>query len=306
MMFIVDSNKYKAGAGGVVTVYGVGFNDACVVRISGRDYSPVDFDDEFICFNAPSELGTYSFEIRDGVSSSGELTLYVVAYEDLCTTKLPERQESSFVRLLDGLMPRGFAWEYENGSNWSKLIAGIALALAYLYDMLQNLVLQSSPVSTAEFGLWENELALPWKGIARDTDEGRKSEIIRVARKQGGATVPYLKSILDLMDVNYDMFEYANTPAVFPSWVPSKYGNRAGFVVMVKVYRDSYYPYGMNCKSPCNSSLGRARDKKIESVLDRVKQSHVKIIYSYVVRVLTDMNGNPIVPSATDQRMIIV
>lgn len=305
-MFVVDSNKYKAGAGGVVTVYGVGFNDSCVVRIGGRDYSPIDFDDEFIQFNAPSGLGTYSFEIRDGVSSSGELTLYVVAYEDLCTTKLPERQEPSFIRLLDGLMPRGFAWEYENGSNWSKLIAGIALALAYLYDMLQNLVLQMSPVSTSELGVWENELALPWKGVARDTDEDRKSEIIRVSRKRGGATIPYLKSVMDLMDVNYDIFEYTKTPAVFPSWVSSNYGNRAGFVVMVKVYRDSYYPYGMNCKSPCNASLGRARDKKIESVLDRVKPSHVKIIYSYVVRILTDMNGNPIVPSSTDQRMIIV
>ena len=305
-MFVVDSNKYKAGVGGVVTVYGVGFNDSCVVRIGGRDYAPVDFDDEYIRFAAPSELGTYSFEILDGVSSSGELTLYVVEYEELCTTKLPERHESSFVRMIDGLMPRGFAWEYENGSNWSKLIAGIALVLAYLYDMLQSLVQQMSPVSTNELGPWENELALPWKGITRDTDEGRKGEIIRVARKQGGATIPYLKSIMELMDVNYDIFEYAKTPAVFPTWVSSKYGNRAGFVVMVKVYRDSYYPYGMNCKSPCNSSFGRARDKKIESVLDRVKHAHVKIIYSYVVRVLTDMNGNPIVPSSTDQRMIIV
>ena len=305
-MFIVDSNKYKAGVGGVVTVYGVGFNDACVVRILGKDYSPIDFSDEFICFNAPSELGTYSFEIRDGVSSSGALTLHVVAFEDLSTTKLPERQESSFVRMLNGMMPRGFAWEYENGSNWSKLIAGIALAFAYLYDMLQNLVLQMSPVSTTDLGVWENELALPWKGIPQDTDAGRKSEIVRVSRKQGGATIPYLKSVLNLMDVKYDLYEYAKTPAVFPTWVASNYGNRAGFCVMVKVYRDRFYPYGMNCTSPCNSSLGSDVDRQVETVLNRVKPSHVKIIYSYVVRVLTDMNGNPIVPSATDQRMIIV
>ncbi len=305
-MFIIDSNKYKAGAGGVVTVYGVGFNDACVVRILGVDYAPTDFSDEFICFNAPSHLGTYSFEIRDGVSSSGDLTLHVVPYNELSTTKLQERQESSFVRMLDGLMPRGFAWEYENGSNLSKLIAGIALALAYLYGMLKELVLQMSPVSTDDLGVWENELALPWKGIARDTDDGRKSEIIRVSRKQGGATIPYFESILDLMDVKYDIFEYADTPSVFPSWVSSKYGTRAGFVVMVKIYRDRFYPYGMNCTSPCNSSLGSDVDRKVETVLNRIKPSHVKIIYSYVVRVLTDMDGNPIVPSDTDQRMIIV
>lgn len=301
-MFVISETKFKISQGGIVTVHGVGFSESCVVRISGLTYDPIDVSDESLSFAAPDQIGTYSFTIEDGVSTSSALTLYVEAYEDLPSYKLPERGESSFRRMLDSLMPRGFAWDYESGSNWSKLLSGIALSFAYLYGLLKDLVLQMSPFSTTDYNAWERELALPRKGLEQSSTTGRKNEIIRIARKKGGATVPYLRSILNLYGVNFDIYEYWQNPEKFPSWVAAE-GDQANFYVLVKIYQDNYYANGFTCKSACNASLGHPRDSILEQILAEEKPAHVKIIYSYVVRVLTDDNGNPLV---TDGGQILI
>lgn len=293
-MFIIDSTSYKASKAGIVTVYGSGFNADCVVVVDGISQAPTDYSDDFICFSAPDVEGSHRVVITDGVSTSSDLTLYVVSFEELSSYRLPERSESSFKRLLDGLMPRGFAWQYENGSNWSKLLSGIALSLAYVYGMLKNLVLQMSPVTTTSYGLWENELGLPQRGLEQSTLAGRKGEIMRVARKKGGATIPYLKSLLKLYGVRNEVLEYWKNPELFPSWVGNE-GDNANYYILVKIYRDSYYGKGFTCVSPCNASLGMPRDSVLESIVAQEKPAHVKVIYSYVLRVLTDENGNPLV-----------
>lgn len=302
-MFIVSSEKYKVGKGGTVTVQGVGFNDLCKIQMNGKSRDALDFSDEFVSFSAPNEIGTFRFTIFDGTSQTDPLTLYVEEFEDLPTNRLKERGESSFVRSLESLMPRGFAWEFGVESNWHKFWGAVALVFAYLYSVLKSLVEEMSPYSTTSFGVWENELQLPVAGLEQSTNSGRKSEIVRISRRKGGATIPYLKSILDLYGVKYDLYEYWDNPQVFPQWVASK-GEQANFYVMVKIYSQYYYPYGMNCKSPCNSSLGRQRDRALESILNKIKPAHILIIYSYVMRILTDMNGNPLVTN--DGKQIIV
>lgn len=302
-MFIVSSDKYKVSKGGAVTVQGVGFNDLCKVRINGVNYDPLDYSDEFISFAAPNDAGTFEFVILDGTSTTATLTLYVEEFEDLPTNRLKNRGESSFLRSLESLMPRGFAWEFGVESNWHKLWSAVALVFAYLYGLLKELVTEMSPYSTTSYGTWENELQLPIAGLEQSTLSGRKSEIVRISRRKGGATIPYLKSILDLYGVRYDLYEYWQNPEVFPQWVAAN-GDQANFFVLVKIYSQTYYKYGANCKSPCTASLGRQRDRKLESILNRIKPAHIKIVYSYVVQVLTDMNGNPIVDD--NNRMIIV
>lgn len=303
MMFIVSSDKYKVCKGGTVTVQGVGFNDLCKVKINGLDYDVLDYSDEFVSFSAPNEIGTFHFVIFDGTSTTDPLALYVEEFENLSTNRLKNRDELSFTRSLERLMPRGFAWEFGIESNWHKFWGAVALVFAYLYGVLKNLVLEMSPYSTTSLGTWENELKLPIVGLEQSTESGRKSEIVRIARRKGGATIPYLKSILNLYGVKYDLYEYWENPEVFPQWVADE-GEQALFYLMVKIYSQTYYKYGMNCTSPCNSSLGRQRDRILESIVNREKPAHVKIIYSYVVRVLTDMNGNPMITD--DNKLIIV
>ena len=84
----------------------------------------------------------------------------------------------------------------------------------------------------------------------------------------------------------------------------TKNGEMANFFVLIKVYRDSPGPRGMTCKSKCNASLGAPRDSKLEAIVEKIKPAHIKVVYSYVIRVLTDMDGNPIVDD--NNRMIIV
>lgn len=302
-MLVIDSTKFKVGPGGTVTVYGAGFDELTSITLASQLVMPTDYSEEFICFSAPDKVGVYSFTVSDSESTSQALTLNVVAFEDLNTNRLPERSESSFRRMLDGLMPRGFAWEFEEGSYWSKMLAAIALAFAYLYEMLKSLVVDMSPYSTTNYGVWENELGLPRLGLEQETLEGRKSEIVRVARKNGGATLPYIKSLLNLYGIKSDVYEFWASPEVFPSWV-ADLGEDANFYVLVKIYRDSYYSKGFKCTSKCNSSLGTPRDSILETMLAQEKPAHVKIIYSYVVRILTDMSGNPIVND--NGQMIIV
>ena len=49
-MFIIDSTNYKTSKGGIVTVYGVGFNADCLVTVDGLPQAPTDYGDGFICF----------------------------------------------------------------------------------------------------------------------------------------------------------------------------------------------------------------------------------------------------------------
>ena len=300
-MFIVSSDKYKVGKGGSVTVQGAGFNESCKIRVAGLVYDLLDYSEDSIMFAAPDKIGTYQFVVFDDESVSGNMTLYVEEFENLPANHLPNRDESSFMRSLESMMSHGFAWNFGNGSYWHKFLSAIALVFAYIYGMLKNLVLQMSPFTTDSFGTWENELSLPRRGLEQSTTAGRKSEIVRISRKKGGATIPYLKSILNLYGVNYSLYEYWKNPEVFPHWVSSQ-GDDANFYVMVKIYAKNFYKYGMNCTSKCNASLGKQRDRILESIIDEIKQAHIKVIYSYVLRVLTDMDGNPLV---TDDNKVI-
>ena len=301
-MFIISADKYKISKGGIVTVYGVGFNESCKVRVSGVLYDVVDYSDEFICFYAPKNNGRYSFRIFDESSTSDDLTLYVDDYENLPTTKLQNRDEASFLRTLESLMPRGFAWNFGVGTNWRKFLSAVALGFAYLYETLKELVVQMSPYSTTSLGVFENELNLPRKGLEQKTFSGRKSEIVRISRKQGGATIPYLKSLVNLYGANFDLYEYWKNPEQFPAWVGNE-GDKANFYLLLKVYAKEYYKYGFNCKSKCNEALGKQRDRILESILDGEKPAHVKIIYKYVIRALTDENGKVL---TTDDGKVLI
>lgn len=280
-MFVIDQTNYRVIKGGLVTVYGVGFNSDCVVRVDGAATSVTDYADDFISFYAPEFVGSHTFAISDGTSSATGLALYVADYSNANTYRLPNRGESSFRRMLDGLLPRGFAWKFEQTSNWSKLLSGIALSFVYMYGMLKDLVLEMSPATTTSLGLWENDLGLPHKGVVQSGDSAKKSEIMRIARKKGGATVPYINSVLSRFGVSYELYEYCRTPEAFPDWVGAL-GEEANYYVLVKIFTQTVVS-GFKCTSKCNASLRKTRNSVLESILAQEKPAHTKFIYSYVI-----------------------
>jgi len=306
MVIVQNVMPISVRAGGVVRLSGYGFDGACTVYVGNVSAIVLDYDTDWLEFEAPVAEGSFVVRLVRGGTEVYRTDIVVTALEDADTWNLPVRGRDEFREALLGMMPRGFAWFIGKAGNWWKLFSAFANGFVELHDNFRELVDESSPIKTTSFAEWEKELGLPIKGLEQSSAAGRKNEIVRISRKKGGCTVPYLKSLLNLYGARYELFEYWKNPSVFPSWVASKEGEKANFYVLVKVYQNKYTNRGFTCNSKCTASLGVPNDYVMESILDRAKPAHVKIVYRYFVRILTDMNGTPIVPSDEDQRMIIV
>lgn len=305
-VLVQDIRPKVVNVGGTVRMSGSGFDGSCRVLFGSKNALVTDYADNWLEFEAPKNQGSYTIRLmRNNVEMLSQ-SITVTSLENAATWNLPVRNQDDFRNSLLGLMPRGFAWHLGVGGNWWKLFSAFAMGFLEIYRSFRDLVAELSPFKTTSYSVWEHELGLPVDGLEQKTNAGRKNEIVRISRKKGGCTVPYLKSLLNLYGAKYDLYEYWKNPSVFPSWVTSRYGEKAKFCVLVKVYVDEFSNAGFNCDSPCNASLGDSRDRILESILDAAKPAHVKIIYRYIVRVLTDMEGTPIVPSENDQRLIIV
>ena len=305
-VLVQDISPISVNVGNTVRLSGSGFDGACSVYAGNTAALVTDYDVDRLEFEAPKTEGSYVVRLVRGGVEAFRATIEVVGVEDAETWNLPVRGQGEFRNALIGMMPRGFAWHLGKNGNWWKLFTAFAAGFRELHENFRRLVDESSPLKTTSFAEWEKELGLPIKGLQQSTAAGRKNEIIRIARKKGGCTVPYLKSLLNLYGARYELFEYWKNPNVFPSWVARNYGDKANFCILVKVYQDHYTSRGFTCNSKCDDALGGPNDYVMEAILEQEKPAHVKIIYRYFVRILTDMDGTPIVPSDEDQRMIIV
>ena len=307
MALVQNISPLSVRAGGLVRLSGTGFDSACRVTVDRISAIVQDYGAEWLEFVAPSSVdGTATVRLLQNNVEQFSASLTVTSVEDSETWSLPVRGEEEFRNAQIGMMPRGFAWHTGKNGNWWKLFSAFASGFMAIYNSLRDLVDETSPIKTTSYSVWERELGLPLKGLEQSSAAGRKTEILRIARGKGGATVPYLKKLLNLYGARYDLYEYWKNSSVFPSWVARKYGEKAGFCVLIKVYQDHYSSHGFSCNSNCNGTLGGPNDYAMEAILDQEKPAHVKIIYRYFVRILTDMDGAPIVPSDNDQRMIIV
>lgn len=297
MVVVQDMSPKVLPVGGVVRFSGSGFTGSCRVLLDDGYALILDYGDDFLEFEAPARAGTHSVMLRQAEYNAYSAKIDTVSCDDAKTWSLPARDESDFRNALLGLLPRGFAWFTGKLGNWWKLFSAFASGFVELYNNLIRLVDEMTPLKTTSFAEWERELGLPIRGFERSTDAGRKNEIMRIARRKGGCSVSYIKSLLDLYGANYELYEFWQNPEHFPSWVPAL-GDEAYFYVLVKVYTHSYYPYGANCKSPCNASLGRPLDAVLESIIDQAKPAHIKFIYRYAIQVLTDDLGNPLTDNA--------
>lgn len=195
---------------------------------------------------------------------------------------LPRRSSEDFRHALIGLMPRGFAWFTGVGGNWWKLFSGFAAGVIAVYNMLRLLVKESSPVSTTELVLWENELGLPKKGLEFDSDADRKKEILRISRDECGCSVNYIKSIAALFELDVDVYEYWKNPEKFAG--VDFAGNDRNFYVIVKsdIPTTVYY---FECDGYCDDRLLDFGDTNYEAVVLDECPAHVKVLFQYEVGV---------------------
>lgn len=205
--------------------------------------------------------------------------------------QLTKRTASDFRHAMLGLMPRGFAWFFGIGGNWYKLFTAFAAGFDSVYEMFRELIVEMSPWTTSRFSEWERELGLPKKGLAFDSDALRRAEIVRIARKMGGCTKDYFKSIAALFGLDVDVLEYwkAGERSAFAGY---DFGEQdPNFFAMIRsnigVTNLSYarcsgaYDEADLAASNCNSRLLDFGDSNYEAVLTSVSPAHVKLIFVY-------------------------
>jgi uncharacterized protein YmfQ (DUF2313 family) len=278
-MFTVSSTFFRVGSGCTVTVFGGVFTPNCKAVIGGVEYAPLDVGEDFFSFAAPGSVGSYSFTITDGVTSTPTLSLKVVQLSDVNVWKLPKRGESEMLHFVLGLLPRGFGWHIVPGMNFHKLFSALALGILKIYDKLCDLVSQMSPLTTSDFARWEYELGLPKKGLEQSTNEGRLREIFRIARQRGGCSIVHFRQLLNLYGSTYEIYEYWKDPGEFPSWVEDL-GDGKYFCVLVKLklVNLTYFRTGIG---RCGDRLTDFGDKVLEEILETDKQAHVRFICTY-------------------------
>ena len=279
MLTVQDIRPQMVNGGGTVRMSGSGFDGFCAVVANGESLPVVDYDDSWMEFSAPSELGTVEVALVRGEYEYFRSSITVVRLNEIEIWNLPVRGKDEFKFALLGLMPRGFAWFTGKGGNWWKLFAACAAGVLDVYNSFRRLVDESSPAKTTSYPEWEKELGLPIKGAVRSSNEGRLSEIYRVARKPGGCTIPYFKSIALLFGKKINIYEYYRNPEKF---VDVDFGDDdPNFYWMIELEASAEDYHICTCNDTCNDYLREWWNAPIEAMFDSIKPSHTKLVYSY-------------------------
>lgn len=297
MLSVQQISPLRVNQGGSVYVFGSGFDYKCKVLADNgtpsqiTELSVLDYDDNSLEFVAPKEVGSYDvLVVRENILF-GRFSLIVVALRELNVWNVARRdnvvrdgvdyENEEFRSALLGLLPRGFAWFKGKDGNWWKLFAGFSLGFSAVCKILRDLVFESSPAKTTSYETWERELGLPIKGLEQSTDTRRLEEIFRVARKKGGATVPYFKSLAALFGLRAEVYEYWN-PEHRSHFEGVDFGDDdPNFYWMLEIEAESEDWYVCTCNDTCNDYLQWWWNAPMESLFNVIKPSHTKLVYSY-------------------------
>lgn len=298
MLSVQQISPLRVNQGGSVYVFGSGFDYKCSVLADNGTPSQIagltvlDYDDNSLEFVAPKEAGSYDvLVVRENILF-GRFSLTVVALSELNVWNIARRdnvvrdgvdyENEEFRSALLGLLPRGFAWFKGKSGNWWKLFAGFSLGFSAVYKILRDLVFESSPAKTTSYETWERELGLPIKGLEQSTDARRLEEIFRVARKKGGATVPYFKSLAALFGLRAEVYEYWN-PEHRSHFEGVDFGDDdPNFYWMIAVEGSAEDWHICTCNDTCNDYLQEWSNVPAEVMFEKLKPAHTKLLCSYV------------------------
>ncbi len=300
---ISTTDKIIAFEGCEATLWGVGFtSDCCIVLHDGSKEvvkNAIEVEDTRIVFSVPAE-GCYTVSVKRGDAVEIETVPMVVLSRDyMPVNRFPARSGEDatndvekFALMLKGLLPRGFMWNFKwapktadvnEKTNWQKLLESIAAGVSHVWDVLAEMLVNSSPACTKAIASWNDELALPRKGLefAHD-DDGKKAkaEIYRIARARSGSTVPHFQNIIDLFGLNAEVVEYWQKPDEFPQWVRDL-GEDAYMYVMIKIKDSAIEQTFFDCESACDDYLSFWWNENFENAIEFDKLAHVKFIYLY-------------------------
>ena len=285
MIFVDGISSKKLCSGLEFTVYGGFFDASCRVKFGSVTAVVDTFSESFITVVVPEVSGSVNATIEDGAGHSINLGNVSVGPMNSVQTYnyIRDYKITDFIEYILGLFPSGRLFDFSEGSVWRKLVNAAAYCLHYLWSLIQSLIQALDPFQTENFGEWERELGLPEVGISPETDDARRREIYRVGFSKGGCSINYYKRILALMNVEADIFEYTKNPERFEGVV---FGDDdPNFYMMIRfrvpLLNLTYFRAG---ESRAGERVMDYVNLRIETVFERVKQAHIKIIYSYLTQ----------------------
>ena len=284
-MFFVDSYEPKlVTSGRTLTVYGGFFDVHTSVRFDGVAAYVDEFDDSHVSVIVPDGIASVaSISVSDEINVVDLGTVRSVPMDGVPVYDyVKEYSQDSFESMILGLFPKGQLFNLENGSNFRKLVSGLAFALVYVWQLILDMQKALNPLHTENIGEWEKELNLPEVGVTPQDDDGRRREIYRVWGSKGGCTINYYRKLIALLGVDAQIFEYIKNPEKFfgihypDGAIPSFY-----MMIRFRIHQQdfSYFTSGF---SVAGDRVMNYTDVFLESIFEKSRQAHIKIIYSYL------------------------
>ena len=292
MIFVTEISSKVLTPGIEFTVFGGFFDSLCKVTFGGHDEvetEVVSFAEDYITIIVPDlPYGDYRVMIEDGSGDVTRLGFVTIGDFDSVTPYDYSRNygNDDFEDLIEGLFPKGQLFDFENGSVWRRFILGISLSILYLWNLVRSYIKAESPFQTDNIDDWERELGLPELGITPISENERRREIYRVGFSGGGCSINFYKKILKLMNLDADIYEYLYNPEKFEDVPFGNEDNPASFIMIrfkVEIDDFDYFRAGV---SVAGDRVMDFDNLQVESVFNKIKQSHIKIIFTYVAPIV--------------------
>lgn len=301
-MFFVDGISSKVLCSGLTfTVFGGFFDSECKVMFDDNVAVVESFSESHISVIVPDISGSFDCSVVDGSDHSVALGRVSVGntFDVPVYNYVRENSQEAFEDYVEGMFPRGQVFNFESGSNFRKLVAGCAYAFRYTWNLLRSMMRALDPLHTENLDEWERELGLPEVGIVSSSDDERHREVYRTGFAYGGCSINFYKRILSLMKVNAEIFEYVYNPEKFAN---VDFGdNDPRFYMMIRFRVPLLtYEYFRAGEAVAGDLLLDYSNYSIETVFEKIKHAHVKIVYSYLTRknmVIVTSSGAAIVTS---------
>jgi len=301
-MIYVESTSSKVVCSGLTfTVFGGFFDSGCFVKFGDVVAVVESFTHDRLTVVVPDVAGDFQCSVVDGSGFSVNLgNVKIGSPADVPVYNfVRDYGQDDFEDFIEGLFPKGVLFDFSDGTVLKKIVAAIAAALLYLWGFCVAVLKALNPLHTDNFDEWERELGLPEIGVVTANSDERRREIYRTGFAFGGCSINFYKRILSLMKVDADIFEYLYNPEKFEG---VDFGDDdPNFYMMIRFRVPLLaYEYFRAGASTAGDLLLDFSNYSVESVFERIKQAHIKMIYSYLTprnMVIVTSSGAAIVTS---------
>lgn len=188
-----------------------------------------------------------------------------------------------FANSLERFFPKGKAWAFEENSNLSKLLEGLAVEFCRVQERIDQMFIERDPRKTNELLTdWETALGLPDEcSDLGATQETRRNQIVEKLTNVGGSSAVYFEQIAESLGFNVSVND-------FFSFQAGK--SRAGDALT-----NAEWTFWFQVSAPSDlaesfkAGTGKAGDKLVtignetlECTFQKLKPAHTEVLFVFV------------------------